>query len=148
MEILEKRKAPLLLTPHPGEMARLINGSVAEVQRDRIGAARGLSISTGVYLALKGARTIISDPAGNIFINPTGNPSMATAGMGDVLSGMIGSFLAQGLAPSDALNLGVFLHGRCGDMAAERRGRAGIMAGDLLELIPEALETLRRKRGA
>ncbi len=147
LEVLKKCRGPLSLTPHPGEMSRMTGYPVAEIQRDRIKAARDFAAANSVHLALKGAHTLVCDPEGNIFINSTGNPSMATAGMGDVLSGIMGSFLAQGLSPCNALNLGVYLHGRCGDIAVERRGRAGILAGDLLDLIPEALEELLGNSG-
>ena len=131
--------APLVLTPHPGEMARLSGKTVLEVQADRIQAARSLAEWHKAVAALKGARTAIAAPDGRIFINPTGNPGMATAGTGDVLAGMIGGFLAQGLSPLDAAIVGTYLHGVAGDVAALRLSRAAMLAGDLLDEIPVIL---------
>ncbi|MGQ0793583.1 MAG: NAD(P)H-hydrate dehydratase [Deltaproteobacteria bacterium] len=138
-EILREAKAPVALTPHPGEMSRLTGRSADEVQRDRIGVARDFSAMYNAHLVLKGARTIVATPQGEIFINPTGNPAMASGGMGDVLAGVIGGFLAQGYSPKDACVAGVFIHGSAGDMAADSIGRVGITAGDVASAIPAAM---------
>ncbi|MGZ3446909.1 MAG: ADP-dependent NAD(P)H-hydrate dehydratase, partial [Myxococcaceae bacterium] len=130
-------RAPVVLTPHPGEMARLAGRSVADVQADRIGTARGFARTHRAVLVLKGARTLVADPGGQLRVNPTGNPGMATGGTGDVLSGMIGAFLAQGLAPVDAASVGVLAHGLAGDAAARRWGRLGVIASDLTAALGE-----------
>jgi NAD(P)H-hydrate epimerase len=128
--------APAVLTPHPGEMARLLRCSVAEVQRDRIGAASGYAEKHGVYVVLKGAGTVIAapNPQGAIYVNTTGNHGMATGGSGDVLAGIIGSLLSQGWDAERAAAFGVWWHGRAGDRAAAARATAAsLIAGDLIE---------------
>jgi ADP-dependent NAD(P)H-hydrate dehydratase / NAD(P)H-hydrate epimerase len=135
-------RGPLLLTPHPGEMARLLGVSTADVNADRITAARRLSDLTGACVLLKGARSVMAGPGGELYINSTGNPGMATAGMGDALSGMAGAMLAQGTAPIDALASAAFLHGYAADRVAARRGPVGYLAGDVIEEIPAALQSL------
>jgi NAD(P)H-hydrate epimerase len=142
LDLLKETRVPIILTPHPGEMARLIGKASDEVQKARVGVARDFSTMYNSYTVLKGARTVISTPDGRVFINPTGNPGMASGGMGDVLSGVIGGFLAQGYSPADSCVLGVFAHGLAGDLAAEKKGEAGIIAGDLADLIPEALKRI------
>ena len=131
--------APRILTPHPGEAARLLGCSATDVQADRIASARRLAAESGAIVALKGARTVVAEPDGYVALNPTGNPGMATGGTGDVLTGMTGGLLAQGLAPGRALRTAVYLHGLAGDVAAEARGPAGLVAGDLADAVPEAL---------
>jgi NAD(P)H-hydrate epimerase len=138
--LLKKAKAPVVMTPHPGEMARLLGISTDDVQKDRIGVASDFAAKFGVTLVLKGAGTVIASPHGEVFINMTGNPGMASGGMGDVLTGMIGSLLAQGYGPMQASCLGVYLHGFAGDLAAEEKGEAGMIAGDVIEKIPEAIK--------
>ena len=136
-ELLQRSRAPVVLTPHPGEMARLTRTSVSEVQGDRIGRARNFARTHRVVVVLKGARTLVADPGGQLRVNPTGNPGMATGGTGDVLSGMIGAFLAQGLAPMDAASVGVLAHGLAGDAASRRWGRLGVIASDLTAALGE-----------
>jgi NAD(P)H-hydrate epimerase len=126
-----------VLTPHPGEMSRLTGKSIGEVQADRIGAAAGFARSHRAVVVLKGARTVIAEPGGQVRVNPTGNPGMASGGTGDVLSGMVGAFLAQGLAPVDAASVGVLAHGLAGDVAARRWGRLGLIASDLTAALGE-----------
>jgi ADP-dependent NAD(P)H-hydrate dehydratase / NAD(P)H-hydrate epimerase len=138
-DILKKVKAPVVMTPHPGEMARLLGISTADVQKDRIGVASDFAATFGVTLVLKGAGTVIASPHGQVFINMTGNPGMASGGMGDVLTGMIGSLLAQGYGSMQASCLGVYLHGLAGDLAVEEKGETGMIAGDVIEEIPEAI---------
>jgi hydroxyethylthiazole kinase-like uncharacterized protein yjeF len=147
LEILRKTQKELILTPHPGEMARLARKSTEEIQRDRLEVARGFAKEYGVILVLKGSRTLVASPGGEVFINPTGNPGMASGGMGDVLTGMIGGFLAQGLPALEAAKLGVYLHGLAGDYAAFLKGERGIAATDLAELAPGALNALASGRG-
>ncbi len=126
----------LVLTPHPGEMARLCGCSVEQVQADRLESALGLAVRTGAVVVLKGARTVTASPDGKICINMTGNSGMGTGGMGDVLSGMIGALLCQGYTPWDAARIGVCAHGLAGDMLASARGPWGWLAGDLAEWLP------------
>ncbi|MEK6527330.1 MAG: ADP/ATP-dependent (S)-NAD(P)H-hydrate dehydratase, partial [Nitrospirota bacterium] len=185
--ILRKSKAPVLLTPHPGEMARLLQqgsgvrshrldsegqGSDArlqttdnpqksppapllqrgvwkvaagfslreEIEQDRINTAISFARKTKTYLVLKGAPTVIAAPDGQVFINSTGNPGMATAGTGDVLTGMISAFLAQGLTPQDASVLGVYMHGFIGDIVAGKKGMHSLIASDIVNAIPKVFK--------
>jgi hydroxyethylthiazole kinase-like uncharacterized protein yjeF len=131
---------PRILTPHPGEMSRLVGLSVAQVQADRVDLARRFAQERGVYLVLKGNRTVIAAPDGRVWINPTGSPAMATGGTGDVLTGMIAGLLAQ--FPNQlesALLAAVYLHGRAGEMGAIKLGEKSLMATDLFEFLPEAM---------
>jgi NAD(P)H-hydrate epimerase len=123
-------------------MARLIGADTATVNADRVGVARQFSREQGCYLVLKGARTVLATPEGRVFINPTGNPGMATAGMGDVLSGVLGGLLAQRLSCEDAMRLGVFLHGWVGDRVARARGPVGLIASDIIEELPQGIGEL------
>ena len=132
LDCLDDATAPVVLTPHPGEMARLSGLSAAEVQANRIAVATELAGKRGVYVALKGACTVIAAPDGRVYINPTGNSGMGSGGTGDVLTGLVGGFLAQQQDPLDALCLGVFIHGLAGDRAAMRHGQHGLLASDLL----------------
>lgn len=134
--------SPCVLTPHPGEMARLMGCSVEEVQSDRLGAARSAAERSGCVVVLKGAGTIVASPEGRAAVNSTGNSGMATAGSGDVLTGLIAGLLAQGLGAWEAAVLGVYLHGLAGDLAAERVGERALLAGDVLGQVPEAWRTL------
>ncbi len=142
-DILKRAKAPVILTPHPGEMGRLLGMPAAEVQKDRVGVASGFAQKYHITLVLKGAGTVVAVPDGRAFINSTGNPGMATGGTGDVLTGMIGGLLAQGLTAAQAACFGVYLHGLAGDIAAKEKSEVCMIAGDLIEKIPEAMkETL------
>jgi hydroxyethylthiazole kinase-like uncharacterized protein yjeF len=146
LDVLKERPGgPLALTPHPGEMARLVGCSTAAVQQDRLGMARRFAEEYQVPLVLKGARTLVARPDGSVSINPTGNPGMASGGMGDVLTGMIGALLAQGLPMGDALELGVYLHGLAGDRVAAEKGAVGMAAGDLLDHLPVLIRELSGK---
>jgi NAD(P)H-hydrate epimerase len=137
--LLAECKTPPILTPHPGEMARLSGETTQAVNADRIGAAVRFAQAHRTMLVLKGARTVVAHPDGRAAVCPTGNPGMATAGAGDVLTGMLVGLLAQGLTPWDAACAGVYLHGLAGDLAAARIGEAGLIAGDVIEQIPHAL---------
>ncbi|MGC1456124.1 MAG: NAD(P)H-hydrate dehydratase [Nitrospirota bacterium] len=139
-DILKRAKASLILTPHPGEMGRLLGISSADVQRDRISIASTFARKHRVTVVLKGAATVVATPHGWVFVNSTGNPGMASGGTGDALTGMIGGLLAQGYSASQAACLGVYLHGRAGDLAAAEKGEASMIAGDLIEKIAEALK--------
>jgi len=132
----------LALTPHPGEMGRLLGTSSAEVQRDRLAAVRRLATQCEAHVVLKGYRSLIAEPSGRVHVNLTGNPGMATGGTGDVLSGMAGSFLAQGIEVSAALRLAVYLHGLAGDLAAAEVGETALVAGDLIRKLPECFRRI------
>jgi NAD(P)H-hydrate epimerase len=140
--ILLKAKAPLVLTPHPGEMSRLAGIPTDEIERDRLGVSLEFASRYKVILVLKGARSLVTTPGGRVYVNTSGNPGMASGGMGDVLTGIIGGFLAQRIPPEDAARLGVFVHGLAGDIAARERGQAGIIAGDLADVLPRTLAAL------
>lgn len=133
---------PLVLTPHAGELARLMKSTREEIQRDRSGAVRKAAEATGAVVVLKGAGTLVSEPGKPVCVNMNGNPGMATAGSGDVLAGVIGGLLAQGFAPGNAARTGVYVHGRAGDYGAWRRCQAGLLAGDIIEELPYALRDL------
>lgn len=137
LRVLEGAEAPLVLTPHPGEMARLLGVGTKEVQRDRVGAARKLAAERRCVVVLKGAGTVIAAPDGTVYVNPTGNPGMATGGSGDVLAGLCGALLAQGLSPVDAAIVAVYAHGLAGDLMARRRGQLGLIASDLVDGLGE-----------
>lgn len=143
LAVLRAARGPRLLTPHPGELARMLGRGVQEVEADRIGVAQRLAGETGAWVALKGARTAIAGPDGQVSLNPTGNPGMATGGTGDVLTGLVGGLLAQGHPERLALEAGVYLHGLAGDLAREVKGEEGMLAGDLLEAVPAAIRRLR-----
>ncbi len=136
----------IIITPHPGEMARLVGGTADEVQASRIDVACDFATTHHIYVVLKGHRTVIATPEGRVFINPTGNAGMATGGTGDVLTGMIAAFLAQLLDAEAACRLAVFLHGMAGDLAQESEGEVAMTASDLLARIGEAILDLTGKK--
>ncbi len=139
------RKRPLILTPHPGEMARLTGSSTAKVQQERIETARDLAAQRGALVVLKGHRTVVAEPSGKAWINMTGNPGMATAGMGDILTGLIAGLVAQSPKSfTEATIAGVYLHGLAGDLAAEERGLHSLAATDLLGPLPEAFNIVHK----
>ncbi|MCC6749565.1 MAG: NAD(P)H-hydrate dehydratase [Deltaproteobacteria bacterium] len=142
LPVLAEARVPVLLTPHPGEMATLTGSSVDRIQADRLGVATAFAQQHGVYLALKGARTIVASPDGRAFINPTGNAGLGSAGTGDVLTGLVGGLVAQKNDPLDALLVGVYVHGLAGDRAAARLGGRGMLAGDLLVEVGRVLKDL------
>jgi ADP-dependent NAD(P)H-hydrate dehydratase / NAD(P)H-hydrate epimerase len=138
---------PVVITPHPGEMARLAGTTAAEVQAHRLTVAREFAMAHGVYVVLKGHRTLVAGPEGDVAVNPTGNPGMSTGGTGDVLTGMVGAWLAQGLPPARACALAVYLHGAAGDLAAADVGEVAMTAADLLPQLGDAvLELSARER--
>ncbi|HYA12191.1 MAG TPA: NAD(P)H-hydrate dehydratase, partial [Thermodesulfovibrionales bacterium] len=172
-EVFTKSKAPIILTPHPGEMARLLQQPavstqqsappptppplwgraregvkapsselLTKIEQDRINIALSFVKKTGTYLVLKGVPTIIAAPDGKAYINSTGNPGMASAGTGDVLTGMIAGFLSQGIKPIHASILGVFMHGLAGDIAASEKGEYSLIATDIIDKIPLAFHSL------
>jgi len=131
--------APVVLTPHPGEMARLTGHTVGEVLADREGVARDVAAKARATVVLKGVGSIVAAPSGELYMNPTGNSGLASGGTGDVLTGIIAGLLGQGVAATDAAALGAFVHGLAGDLAAEALGEAGMIAGDVLDHVPYAL---------
>lgn len=137
-EFLKNLKAPAIITPHPGEMARLLHSTPKTVNSNRENTAINFAKKFGVVTVLKGAGTIIASPDGEVYINHTGNSGMATGGSGDVLSGIIGSLLAQGASPINAAAAGVFLHGTIGDLAAEKLGKISMLPTDMIDMIPTA----------
>jgi NAD(P)H-hydrate epimerase len=137
--VLKKLKAEAVLTPHPGEMARLTGTNTKQVQSDRIGTATAFAQQYGVTVVLKGNRTVVAYPDGRVLINTTGNAGMATAGTGDVLTGMIAGIAAQGVPAGDAAAAGVYLHGLAGDAAADCKGMHGMVAGDIVDILPVAI---------
>jgi len=139
-ELKGSDELPIIITPHPGEMARLMGKTNADVQADRIGTAREFATKHQVITVLKGSRSLVAAPDGNVYVNPTGNAGMATAGSGDVLTGLIAGFLAQ--SPNDALEAtiaGVYLHGLAGDIAASKLGMRSMIASDIIANLSEAI---------
>jgi NAD(P)H-hydrate epimerase len=141
-EELAARRAPTVLTPHPGELGRLLGISTAEVQADRPAAARRAAAATGAIVVLKGSLTLIAAPGGGLYVNPTGNPGMASGGTGDVLTGILGGLVAQRLEPLDAACLAVYLHGLAGDLALARLRGPSLAAEDLIASLPAAFADL------
>lgn len=143
VDILKKRKGITIITPHPGELSRLIGTNIKEIQKNRIKYAIKVSKEFKVIVVLKGHNTVV---AYNdlLYVNNTGNPGMATAGSGDVLTGIISSFIAQGINEFDACRLGVYLHGLSGDYMKELYGEYGLLASDILEGLPKILKKIRR----
>lgn len=139
LTVLKRRKVPVILTPHPGEMSRLIGKRTDLIQRERFTVAAHFAEQWGAIVVLKGAHTVVATPDGFVRVNNTGNPGMATAGTGDALTGMIAAWLAQGIDPVDAATWGVALHGAAGDLAAASRGEISLITSDLIEKIPEAI---------
>ena len=140
--LVGREERDVIITPHPGEMARLIGSSIDEVQANRIDVATDFATTHRVYVVLKGHRTIIATPDGHVFINPTGNAGMATGGTGDVLTGMIAAWLAQLLDAEGACRLAVFLHGAAGDLAEAEEGQVGMIAGDVIAHLGDAFSRL------
>jgi ADP-dependent NAD(P)H-hydrate dehydratase len=136
--LLSRLNRPVILTPHPGEFARLAGTSVAEVQADRVQqAARLAASSEPLIVVLKGAQTVVTDGR-HVYVNKSGNPGMATGGSGDVLTGVIAALIGQKLAPFDAAQLGVHIHGLAGDIARDQNGMVGMIAGDIVDALPDA----------
>jgi NAD(P)H-hydrate epimerase len=139
LDSLRQTASRIVLTPHPGEMARLAGISTQQVQQDRVGIARKIACDHAVWVVLKGARTLTACPDGTIFVNSTGNPWMASGGQGDVLSGILGGLLAQGIPPEKALPFGVYVHGLAADRLVQRDGPRPVVAGDIIEELSQTL---------
>jgi NAD(P)H-hydrate epimerase len=141
-DILTNAEQPVILTPHLGEFSRLIGASIEKIQRNRIELVREYSAKWNTIILLKGPKTLVSSWDGKVMWNMTGNPGMATAGSGDVLTGIIGSLIAQGGNPIDSAAAGAYIHGLAGDMAAAQLGMRGLLAGDMVEILPLVLKKL------
>ncbi|MCB9476410.1 MAG: NAD(P)H-hydrate dehydratase [Deltaproteobacteria bacterium] len=142
LEVLRQCKSHVVLTPHPGEMSRLTGLPTPDVMGNRLAVASDFARKWGVTVVLKGARSVIASPEGEAWINPTGNPGMATAGTGDVLTGVVAGFLAQTDRAVGAVVAAVYVHGLAGDIAAETKGERGLIAGDLLDKLAEAVKEM------
>lgn len=142
-EVLARANAPVVITPHPGELGRLVGTTAAAIQQDRLAAARRAAAEFRCVVVLKGARTIVARADGEAFIISSGNPGMATGGMGDVLTGAIASFIGQGVAPDDAAWTAAYLHGLAADLIAEERGTAGVLASEVADRLPVAIRRIR-----
>ncbi len=145
LDVLRVTRAPVVITPHPGEMARLLLQSTATINDDRIGAAKQLATEYRIVVVLKGARTIVAASDGRVWINPIGNPGMASGGMGDALTGIIAALIAQGATPLQAARRGVYLHARAADELAATIGPYGYLASDLITRLPGVLQSERCK---
>lgn len=143
-QLLRHRQVPLVITPHPGEMSRLTGLGIDEIQSRRLETARRYAQEWGIIVVLKGNKTVVASPEGEVFVNVSGNAGMATGGSGDVLTGIIAGFLAQGLKALDASVAGVYLHGLAGDLAASELGMSALIAGDLIRFLPAAFKQLGR----
>lgn len=136
ISILKNNKKEIIITPHPGEMARLLKKTTPYVQKNRKEVAKNFSLRYNLTTVLKGYNTVVASPQGKVWINKTGNPGMATAGSGDVLTGIIASLLGQGIEPFPAAKLGVYIHGLSGDLAAKEKGQISLMATNILNKLP------------
>lgn len=143
-DLLKHRSAPTIITPHPGEMARLCEVSTTVIQQDRIGWARRLAGQLGIIVVLKGARTVVAEPDGRVWLNPTGNSGMAGGGMGDVLTGAVAGLLAQGCGPAEAARAAVYCHGLAADILAEEAPR-GYLATEIMDMLPTAVERVMHR---
>jgi len=143
-QIVTKR-VPTVLTPHPAEFGRLVGMKTEEVQKDRLNLSRKFAQEHRAICVLKGYQTITALPDGNVYINPTGGPAMATAGMGDALTGAIAGFIAQGVDPAIAAVIGVYCHGLAGDIAAKENGYEALVAGDIIDKLGETFIKLSTK---
>lgn len=145
-KMLKNHKSTIIATPHPGEMAKLLDISIEKLQEKRVYYSELIAKKYNMTIVLKGHKTVVASPIHGIYINDTGNPGMATAGSGDILTGMIASFLGQGIKPFEAAKLGVHIHGMAGDLANEKLGEYGMIATDIMENIPYAIREYNSKK--
>jgi ADP-dependent NAD(P)H-hydrate dehydratase len=145
IDLLDRPKGPVVITPHPGEFGRLVGKSTAQVQAARAELAGAFAKAHGLIVLLKGHETIVTDGS-RVYVNATGNPGMATAGSGDVLTGLVAALLGQGLDPFAAAQLGAHVHGLAGDLARDEFGEVGLIASDLIDFLPKALKGVRGER--
>ena len=134
--MLKTANAPIIITPHPGEMARLLDTSVQIIQKNRLTVAVEFAKKYNVIVVLKGAYTVVAHPKGKTVINPTGNKGMAKAGSGDVLAGIIGALLSQGMSPFNSAVSGAYCHGYAGDVASDKFGEISMTATDIIDMLP------------
>lgn len=146
LDVMKEARAQLILTPHPGEAARLLERKTAEINGDRLISAMELASRTGSITVLKGAGSVVATPEGKTYINTTGNPGMATGGSGDVLSGIIAALAGQGLDRESAAAAGVYLHGLAGDLAADQMGEYGLIATDIADMAALAIKSILKTR--
>ncbi|MCP4650561.1 MAG: NAD(P)H-hydrate dehydratase [PVC group bacterium] len=142
MDILKNRTAPTVITPHPGEMGRLLGMPAVKVQKNRRILAKRLSCMYNIVTVLKGRGTVVVSKAGKVFENTTGNPGMAKGGSGDVLTGILAAFLAQGADPFEAAKLAVYVHGLAGDIAVKAKGQISLLATDIINVLPKAFKKI------
>lgn len=140
IDLLSEKSCSVVLTPHEGEMSRISGKSVAYIKSNRAAVAADFAARFGVTLLLKGKDTVIADSDGTVFVNPTGNSGLATAGSGDVLTGIITALISNGLSPFDAAVAGAYIHGLCGDFATEKSGARSVIASDIIEYLPNAFK--------
>ncbi|MFH1593790.1 MAG: NAD(P)H-hydrate dehydratase [Candidatus Omnitrophota bacterium] len=140
LSVLKRRRAPTVITPHPGEMSRLIGKSISSIQQKRQDIARDFAKRYNAVVVLKGRRTVVAKPDGTVYTNRTGNSGMSTAGSGDVLTGMIASFVGQGIELYSSAVIGVYVHGLAGDIAAKEKGQFSLIASDLLDKLHLAIK--------
>lgn len=140
LDLLKDRQSRMVITPHPGEMSKLIGKDIADIQSMREDIAKSVAEVTGAIVCLKGHRTVVANPDGDVYVNETGNSGMATGGMGDILPGMIASFIGQDVDDYSAGVIAVYLHGLAGDIAAEKKGQFNMIATDVLEYLSEAFK--------
>ena len=145
-QVLTRRRAPTVITPHPGEMAQLLGRGIDKIQKDRKKVAMEVARRFNVVTVLKGYKTVIADPDKNVAVNVTGNPGMASGGCGDVLTGIIAALIGQGVSVFDAARFGAYVHGAAGDLALKEKGELSLCATDLLKKLPEALKSSCSKR--
>ncbi len=142
INILKRAKTPIILTPHPAEMSRLCGSSVSEIQQNREAVAKDFAIKHRVHLVLKGHKTVVATPDGDVFINPTGNPGMATGGSGDVLSGICAAMTGKSQDIAQSVKAAVYIHGAAGDLAAEKLSQTAMLPSDIIEELPCVFKTL------
>jgi NAD(P)H-hydrate epimerase len=143
-EIIRERKAPSVITPHPGEFARLTGKTTGEIGKNRVDCALKLSRECDVTVVLKGAGTVIANPVGEYYINTSGHSCLAVAGSGDVLAGIAGSLIGQGISVEKAAPLAVYIHGKCGEALASGKDLSGFTAGEICSRVPEVMAELRQ----
>lgn len=142
ISVLKSVKYPIVITPHPGEMARLVRMEVGTIQRNREKVAKDFADRYKLTVVLKGYQTVVAGTKVNSYINKTGNPGMATAGAGDILTGMIASLIAQGISSYEAAKLAVYVHGMAGDLASKKKGEISLIAGDILDNLAAVFKLL------
>jgi NAD(P)H-hydrate epimerase len=142
LRLFRTRTQPAVITPHPGEMARLLRISTGEVQKRRKALASEVAREYGITVVLKGYQTVVADSSGNVYVNDTGNPGMASGGTGDVLTGIIVSFLGQGIPAFESAKLAVYIHGLAGDLAAKEKGEISLIAVDILNYLPAVFKRI------